>query len=119
MTQLEEVPVPPAAPEGARQAEEPAEAKRPRRRMNEIEDRIVALEKQDVDGTALRRLLSLARSFWKGGNISKAEQYFAKAEARLTEMESVSDSKGIPLCPNCGATVDPTWSSCAECKTKL
>jgi uncharacterized OB-fold protein len=43
--------------------------------------------------------------------------YFEKAEQRLAELEE--DVRGIPLCPNCGATVDPAWTACPECETKL
>jgi hypothetical protein len=66
---------------------------------------------------SVRRFLSLARSFWKGGNTAKADQYFDKAEMKLHELEE--DVRGIPLCPSCGATVEPAWTVCPECETKL
>jgi hypothetical protein len=109
-----------AAPEvqpSAREKEEPAGQKKPRKRIKDIEDRILALERKGSDVASVRRFLSLGRSFWKGGNTAKAEQYFDKAEIRLHELEE--DVRGIPLCPSCGATVDPAWTVCPECETKL
>ena len=101
----------------AREGEEPAGPKKPRKRIKDIEDRVLALERKGADVASARRFLSLARSFWKGGNSAKADLYFEKAEQRLAELEE--DVRGIPLCPNCGATVDPAWTACPECETKL
>lgn len=107
------------APEAVREREEPSAPKKPRKRIKDIEDRIMALERKGADVASVRRFLSLGRSFWKGGNTPKAEQYFEKAEGRLGELETATQATGIPLCPACGATVDPTWIVCPECEGKL
>ena len=107
----------PEVPPSAREKEEPSGQKKPRKRIKDIEDRILALERKGSDVASVRRFLSLGRSFWKGGNTAKAEQYFDKAEIRLHELEE--DVRGIPLCPSCGATVEPAWTICPECETKL
>lgn len=107
------------AAEAVREKEEPSAPKKPRKRIKDIEDRILVLERKGADVASVRRFLSLGRSFWKGGNTPKAEQYFEKAEARLAELETATQATGIPLCPTCGATVDPTWIVCPECEGKL
>jgi hypothetical protein len=105
------------APGAGREKEDAPSQKKPRKRIKDIEDRVLALERKGSDVASVRRFLSLGRSFWKGGNAAKADQYFDKAEMKLHELEE--DVRGIPLCPSCGTTVDPTWTVCPECETKL
>jgi hypothetical protein len=100
-----------------RDKEEPPAQKKPRKRIKDIEDRILALERKGADVASVRRFLSLGRSFWKGGNAAKADQYFDKAEIKLHQLEE--EVRGIPLCPSCGATVESAWMACPECETKL
>ncbi|MEM2976303.1 MAG: CARDB domain-containing protein [Thermoplasmata archaeon] len=99
--------------------------RKPKRRMSAIEDRIHALERKGVDVTQPRRLLSLAKSFWKGGNPKKADQYLQRAEEKLAELEEshtaevgAEKPKG-EACPKCGARMEPGWIVCPECEARI
>lgn len=123
----EATPPPPPAPRAAPAAAaaspaEPAdeEPRKPKKHIQDIEDRIHGLERKGADISAPRRFLSLAKSFWKGGNVAKAEQYLQKADAKLEELEKeVRPQKAGLACKKCGAPVDPAWIVCPECETKL
>lgn len=118
------LPPPPAAapaPQSPKGARTPADkVARPKKRLEDIEDRMHALEKKGADVAGPRRFLSLAKSFWKGGNTEKAEQYLEKADAKLDELERSSGPAAAGLaCKKCGAPVDPAWIVCPECEAKL
>ncbi|MGQ9581986.1 MAG: PKD domain-containing protein [Thermoplasmatota archaeon] len=99
--------------------------RKPKRRMTDIEDRIHELERKGVDVTQPRRYLSLAKSFWKGGNPKKSDQYLQKAEESLGELEGMSATQpgerapqAVP-CPKCGAPVEPGWIVCPQCEARI
>ena len=99
-------------------AEEPG--RKPKKRIKDLEDRIHVLEQNGTDIAAPRRFVSLAKSFWKGGNAAKAEQYLDKAESKLEGLEKDAlPSQAGPACKKCGAAVDPDWIVCPECEAKL
>gem|GEM_PF-2054387 len=112
--------LPPPPPPGKGPApEEPGRA--PKKRMKAVEDRLHDLEGRGMDIAAPRRFASLAASFFKGGNVAKADQYLAKAEAKLDELEKEArpaKAEG-PTCRKCGAEVDPAWIVCPECEAML
>ena len=94
--------------------------RKPKKRIKDLEDRIHELEQKGSDITGPRRFVSLAKSFWKGGNASKAEQYLDKAESKLEVLEKDAlPAKAGPVCKKCGAAVDPDWIVCPECEAKL
>jgi len=120
----EPTPAEPAAPgvEPAAQPPGPAEdqPKKPKKRIKVLEDRIHDLEQKGADIAAPRRFVSLAKSFWKGGNAAKAEQYLDKAEAKLEELEKEAGPRKAGLvCKKCGEPVDANWIVCPECEAKL
>jgi len=110
----------PAAP--APTAPESAEdhPPKPKKRIKDLEDRIHELEQKGSDIAGPRRFVSLAKSFWKGGNAAKAAQYLDKAESKLEGLEKdARQAKAGPVCKKCGAAVDPAWILCPECESKL
>jgi hypothetical protein len=125
----EPTPPPPPTAEAAYTApgpvEEPAQASeepghRPKKRIKDLEDRIHELEQKGSDIAGPRRFVSLAKSFWKGGNVGKAEQYLNKAESKLEDLEKIAlPGKAGPVCKKCGTAVDPAWIVCPECEVKL
>jgi hypothetical protein len=112
----------PAAPGPAADSEHATDepGRKPKKRIKDLEDRIHELEQKGVDIGGPRRFVSLAKSFWKGGNAAKAEQYLDKAESKLEGLEKVAlMAKAGPLCKKCGAAIDPTWIICPECESTL
>jgi len=112
----------PAAHGTKAQAEPDAEdhPSKPKKRIKDLEDRIHELEQKGADIAGPRRFASLAKSFWKGGNSRKAEQYLDKAESKLEDLEKETlPRKAGPVCKKCGAAVDAAWIVCPECETKL
>jgi len=112
----------PAKPVPAVESEHSTEdhPRKPKKRIKDLEDRIHELEQKGSDITGPRRFVSLAKSFWKGGNASKAEQYLDKAESKLEVLEKDAlPAKAGPVCKKCGAAVDPDWIVCPECEAKL
>jgi hypothetical protein len=109
------------APPAARPPDPAAEQlRKPKKRIEALEDRIHGLEQKGADIAGPRRFVSLAKSFWKGGNIAKAEQYLEKAESRLEGLEKEAGPQTAGLaCKKCGAPVDPAWIVCPECEAKL
>jgi hypothetical protein len=113
---------PAGAPEGAEEPSAAADAgapRKPKKRVKDLEERITALDSKGVDVAGPRRIVSLARSFLKGGNSSKAEQYLDKAESKLKLLEKEAGAIKTPVCPKCGSSVDPDWIMCPECESKL
>jgi hypothetical protein len=110
-------PPPPPAPPASTEA---GETRRPKKRLEDFEERLHALERKGLDVAAPRRFASLAKSFWKGGNVAKAEQYLDKAESKLAEVDQEAGPQKAGLaCKKCGAAVDPSWIVCPECEAKL
>ena len=105
--------------EEPRPAADAAAPRRPKKRMKDLEDRLQVLDTKGADVTGPRRMVSLARSFLKGGNSNKAEQYLDKAESKTVELEKEASTQQSPACPKCGASVDPAWIMCPECESKL
>lgn len=113
------VAAPPAPAAPAPESKEEGRRK-PKKRIQDLEDRIHALEQKSTDISAPRRFVSLAKSFWKGGNAAKAEQYLDKAESKLGELEKEALPVAAgPVCKKCGGAVDPSWIVCPECESKL